>query len=146
MTPNGSTGVRCDTWNGIGRTADSAVVTKPMPTRPRIRSLLGVSHSELCITGDYSGFSVGVQKTRYQYTLIIFSPNSSKRTTRGRGCGYDVTADCLIFVAPLFLIRSRTPTSAGMFLVGEGEVNYAEQSVAYLRLMEHTTQLWYSTR
>jgi hypothetical protein len=95
-------------------------------------SLSGVSHSQLCITpGITVGFPVGVEEHEVPVHAHHLLAERIRSAPPEEGCGYDVTADCLIFVHTFIFeaIRSRTPTSAGM-LNAAGEVvdNSAVQS------------------
>jgi hypothetical protein len=96
------------------------------------QALSGVSHSQLCITpGITVGFPVGVEEREVPIHPHHLLAKRIRSTPPEEGCGYDVTADCLIFVRTFVFeaIRSRTPTSAGMLnVIGEVGDNSTWQS------------------
>jgi hypothetical protein len=80
-------------------------------------SLTGVAHSELCIaSGITVGFPVGVEEHQVPVHPHHLLAHLIRSAPPGEGCGYKKSADCLIFVHTFIfeVIRSRTPTSAGM--------------------------------
>lgn len=85
--------------------------------------LSGVSHTKLCITpGITVGFPVGVEEHEVPVHPHHLLAKLIQSAPPEEGCGYEKTADCLIFVHTFIFeaIRSRTPTSAGMLnVVGE---------------------------
>jgi len=113
-------------WHWLDDTSNSTVATGGLSaaaSAAQYGALVGTEQETLCITpGITVGFAFGTNESDvpiFAHDKIVITLQESGSNNTNHNCGFENAIDCLQFVQSLLFgaIRSRTPTSAGMWNV-----------------------------